>query len=83
MYIHFSLQIDNLVNFLTQSIQFCINIVTVIEKFIVSSKVNHECMTSSQSKFVLPNLLIAVNLSKYEKILYLLCKSKKYFIIAL
>ena len=34
-------------------------------------------MASSQRKFVLPNSLIAVNLSKYEKILYFLYKGKK------
>jgi len=34
-------------------------------------------MTSSQNKFVLPNSSIAVNLSKCEKILCSLYKSKK------
>jgi len=34
-------------------------------------------MTLSQSRFVLPNLFIAVNFSKCEKSLYLLCKDKK------
>ena len=43
----------------------------------MSSKVNHGCMASSQSKFVLSNLPIVVNLFKYREVLYLLCKSKK------
>ena len=34
-------------------------------------------MALNLNKFVLSNLLIAVNLSKCEKILYFLCKGKK------
>jgi len=41
------------------------------------SGVNYVCMASSQSKFVLSNSSIAVNLSKYEKILCFLFKNKK------
>ena len=48
-----------------------------MEDFIVLSKVNHGYMALSQSKFVLSNLPTNVNLSKYEKILCLLCKDKK------
>jgi len=34
-------------------------------------------MAPSQNRFVLPNSPIAINLSKYEKTLCFLCKSKK------
>jgi len=34
-------------------------------------------MASSQNRFILPNLSIAVNLSKCEKALCSLCKGKK------
>ena len=34
-------------------------------------------MASSQNRFVLPDLPIAINLSKYEKALCFLCKGKK------
>ena len=84
------LQIDNSLNFLTrfiQSIQTALkfenattytNVITAMENFIVSKKINYVYMTSSQSRFVLPNLSIAVNLSKYEKalcFLYVRCSS--------
>ena len=83
------LQIDNSLNFLTwfiQSIQTALkfgnattytNVMTAMENFIVSKKINYVYMTSSQSSFVLPNLSIAVNLSKYKKALCFLCKSTK------
>ena len=48
-----------------------------MEDFIGSSRVNYAYMASSQSKFVLPNSLIVVNLSKCEKALCFLCKGKK------
>ena len=41
------------------------------------SRVNYTCMASSQSKFVLLDLPITVNLFKWEKALCFLCKSKK------
>ena len=41
-----------------------------------SSRVNYACIASSQNVFVLPDPPIAVNLSKYEKVLYSLCKGK-------
>jgi len=86
-----SLQINDLLNFLTQSIQsiqiifkyddasIYTNIVAVMEDFIVLSKINYAYIAPSQSKFVLSNLSIVVNLSKYEKILCFLCKGKKVF----
>ena len=43
-----------------------------MKDFIVLSRVNYTCMTLSQGKFVLPNLPIAMNLSKYEKVLQLI-----------
>jgi len=48
-----------------------------MENFIIPSKVNYICIASSQSKFVLFDLLIIVNSSKYEKTLCFLFKSKK------
>lgn len=41
------------------------------------SRVNYVYMASSQSKFVLSNSSIVVNLSKCEKILCFLFKNKK------
>ena len=37
----------------------------------------YTCMALSQNKFVLSNLPLAMNLSKYKKALYFLYKSKK------
>jgi len=80
------LQIDNSLNFLTQSIQSIqtalkfgntttyTNVMTAMENFIVSKEINYVYMASSQSRFVLPNLSIAVNLFKCEKALCFLCK---------
>ena len=48
-----------------------------MEDFIGSSRVNYAYMASSQNRFVLPNSLIIMNLSKCKKILYFLCKGKK------
>jgi len=84
-----SLQINDSLNFLTQSTQSmqtilkydnvipCANIMVVIEDFVVSKEINYICMASSQNRFVLPNLPITVNLSKCEKTLCFLCKGKK------
>jgi len=77
MYVPLFLQVDSSLNFLTQSIQLYTNVVIAIKDFIGSSRVNYTCMVSSQSKFVLPGLPTAVNLSKYIKALYFLCKGKK------
>jgi len=41
------------------------------------SRVNYAYIASSQNRFVLPDLSIAMNLSKYERGLYSLCKGKK------
>jgi len=48
-----------------------------MEDFIVSSRINYTCIALSQSKFVLSNLSITVNLFKCEKILCFLCIGKK------
>jgi len=61
----------------TTSIQSYANIMTKIENLIMLSRVNYVCMASSQSKFVLSNSSIVVNLSKCEKILCFLFKNKK------
>jgi len=49
----------------------------IMEDFVVSKKINYICITLGQNRFVLPNLSITTNLSKCEKKLYFLCKSKK------
>ena len=83
------LQIDDLLNFLTQSTQLiqtvlkcnkiisCTNIIATIENFVALKKINYVCMASSQNRSILPNLPIAVNLSEYEKRLCFLCKGEK------
>jgi len=48
-----------------------------MEDFIVSSRINYTCIALSQSKFVLSNSSITVNLSKCVKILCFLCIDKK------
>ena len=70
------LQIDSLLNFLTQSIWSmwtilkydntiaCANIVAIMKNVIVSSRIDYAYMASSQSKFALLNLPITVNFSK-------------------
>ena len=73
----FPFQVDDSLNSLTQSIQLCTNLAIVMEDFIGSSRVNYAYMASSQNRFVLSDLLIAVNLSKCEKTLCSLCKGKK------
>jgi len=77
LYMFFPFQVDNLLNFLTQFIQSCTNVSIVMEDLIRSSRVNYACMASIQNRFVLLNLPITVNLSKYEKALCSLCKGKK------
>ena len=44
-----------------------ITVIAIIKDFIVSKEINYVYMAPSQNRFVLPNLPIAVNLSKYEK----------------
>ena len=53
--------------------------IVVIEDFVVSKEINYAYMDSSQNRFVLPHLSIAVNLSKCKKTLYFLYKNKKSF----
>jgi len=48
-----------------------------MKDFIGLSRVNYAYMASSQNGFVLPDLPIAINLSKYKKALYSFCKGKK------
>ena len=52
----------------------------VIEDFVILKEINYTYIVLSQNKFVLPDSLIAVNISKCEKILYLLYKSKKAYL---
>ena len=49
----------------------------VIKNFVVLKKINYTCIALSQNKFIISNLSIIINLSKYKKILYLLYKNKK------
>jgi len=58
------------------------NIIAVIEDFVVLNKINYVCIASSQNRFVLPNLPIAMDLSKYEKVLCFYVRVKKYLIVA-
>ena len=44
----------------------------IMKNFIELDRLNYAYIASNQSKFVLPNLLITVNLSKCEKALYFL-----------
>ena len=48
-----------------------------MKNFVVSKKINYVFMALSQNKFVLSNLPIVVNFSKYEKTLCFLYKGKK------
>ena len=52
----------------------------VIEDFVILKEINYTYIVLSQNKFVLPDSLIAVNISKCEKILYFLYKSKKAYL---
>jgi len=54
----------------------------VMEDFVISKKINYIYIVLSQNKFVLPDSLIAVNISKCEKALCFLCKSKKVYLYA-
>ena len=86
--ISLSLQIDDSLNSLTHSTQFvqtilkydyiilCTNTMAAMEDFVALKKINYVCMASSQNRFILPNLPITVNLSKYKKALYSLYKNK-------
>ena len=78
----FLFQVNNSLNILTQSIQPCTNVGTVIEDLIGSSRVNYVYMASSQNGFLLPDSSIAVNLSKCEKTLCSLYKMKKHLMAA-
>jgi len=55
----------------------CANIMITIKNFAVSSKINYVYIALSQSKFILPDLSITVNLFQYENTLCFLCKDKK------
>jgi len=75
------LQIDDSLNFLTQSTQFmqtilkcdntipCANTMAAMENFVASKEINYAYMASSQNRFFLPDSSIAVNFSKCEKAL--------------
>jgi len=56
---------------------FYANVMAVIENFVISKEINYAYMVLSQNKFVLPDSPVAVNISKCEKTLYFLYKSKK------
>jgi len=89
--ISLSLQIDNSLNFLTQSTQsmqtvlecnnaiLYANTMIIMKNFIVSKKINYVYVTLSQNRFVLPSLPITMDLSEYKKVLYFLYKDKKAF----
>ena len=80
--ISLSLQINDLLNFLIQSIQsiqtilkcnnaiLYTNIIVVMEDFIVSKEINYAYIALSQNRFILSNLSITMNISKCEKALY-------------
>ena len=53
------------------------NTIVAMENFVALKEINYVCMASSQNRFVLSDLSITVNLSKYEKALYSLYKGKK------
>ena len=48
-----------------------------MEEFVMSKEINNKCIALSQNRIVLADLSIAMNFSKYEKILCFLYKSKK------
>ena len=77
LYVPFLFQVNDSLNFLTQSIQPCTNVTIVMENSIGSSRVNCAYMALNQNKFVLSNLSIIVNLFKCEKALCLSYKGKK------
>ena len=45
----------------------CINIMVIIEEFVISKEINNRCIALSQKKIVLANLSIVVDFSKYKK----------------
>ena len=53
-----------------------------IEDFVASKEIIYICMASSQNRFVLLNLPIAINLFKYGKTLCLFVKIKKWLMVA-
>ena len=53
------------------------NTVAAIKDFVASKEINYVCIALIQNRFVLPDLPIAVNLSKYKKALCFLYKNKK------
>jgi len=53
------------------------NTMATMEDFVTSKEINYTCIASSQNRFVLSNSPIVVNLSKCEKVLCCLYKSKK------
>jgi len=53
------------------------NVMSIIENFVVSKKINHIYIALSQNRFVLSDLLIIVDLSKCEKALYFMYQGKK------
>ena len=63
LYVLLSLQVDDLSNSLTQSIQSYTDITITIENFIGLSRVNYACIASNQSKFALPDLLITIKMN--------------------
>ena len=67
LYILFLFQVNDSLNFLTQSIQSYTNVAIIIEDSIESSKVNCVYMVSNQNKFYLTCLLlwISPNMKKY------------------
>ena len=77
LYMSFLSQVDDLLNSLTQSIQPCTIVAIVIEDSIGSSRGTYICIASSQNRFILPDLFIAMNLSKCERTLCSLYRSKK------
>ena len=58
------------------------NIIAIIEDFVVLNKINYVYIASSQNRFILSDLPIAINLSKCEKVLCFYVKVKKYLIVA-
>ena len=67
---------------MTQSIQPCTNVVIVMENSIESSRVNYAYMASSQNRFVLPDLPIAINLFECKRYYALCVRVKKHLMAA-
>jgi len=53
------------------------NTMAAMKNFVVSKEIDYAYIASSQNRFILPDLPIVVNLSKCEKVLCFLYKSKK------